>query len=251
MDIVIIGLSIRTCQLIHREIRIRKYSIICSNQIFNKALSLFETCRTSPNGGTHTLMRSNDIQTIPRRALLKGIGGGIALGMVPIGMASASSDELASELNLARSATRKYRDIQQARADGYSITSEYVPQMGFHLVNPAFIASDETATGDITKPPILVYFTTGNYSPAPFEALDPAQEHNLRLGAVEYAHGGDAGPPGTPADYFSDEQSRRRLLVSEEEGWNWTPGPNVTALHVWVHRVNPAGIFAPSNPTIH
>ena len=178
------------------------------------------------------------------------IAAAAGIGTTLTGTVTARSDQLAQELNAVRSATRQYRDIGQARADGYVVESEYVPQMGFHLINPTLIAPDADAPVDITEPPILVYFTTGNYRPEPGGDHDPDRDDDLRLGAVEFAHTGDEGPPGTPMDLFSDEDASRNLKVTEDEGWEWVPGADITALHVWVHRGNPAGVFNPSNPTI-
>ena len=202
---------------------------------------------------------------VGRRPLLKSVGFGLAgtaLLTGPVGAASARSDDLAHELNTVRAATRKYRDVELAREDGYDTeVSPYTPGMGFHFVNPTFVAPDEEGSFDLENPPILVYYTTGNYNPGPYGLHDPDRDDDLRLGGVEFAHLGDveelAGqdPPadpgdGTPANIFSDEESSRNLKVSEEEGWEWVPGPNITALHVWVHRGNPAGVFHPTNPTI-
>lgn len=186
---------------------------------------------------------------ITRRNTLIGTAAVFA-GSPLVGSATARSDALASELNAVRSATKQYNDIGVARSEGYVVESPYTPDMGFHLINPGLFAADASAAVDITAPPILVYYTTGNYRPDPGEEHDGSRDGELRLGAVEYAHIGDSGSPGTPADYFSDEESTRTLRVSEEDGWQWTPGPNITALHVWVHRGNPAGIFNPTNPTL-
>lgn len=191
---------------------------------------------------------------VGRRPVLKTIGLGVAGAGILGGTAmpvSARSNVLAHELNTVRNATQKYKDVSQARADGYgTIVSPYAPNMGFHFVNPFLIAPDEDGPFDLESPPILVYYTTGNYNPGPDDIHDPDRDGDLRLGGVEFAHGGDSGAPGTPANIFSDEEARRNLKVSEDEGWEWVPGPNITALHVWVHRGNPAGVFHPTNPTI-
>ena len=189
-------------------------------------------------------------QPIPRRFALKIIGGGLAAGTVATVPVSARSEDLARELQTVRAATRAYRDVAVARNDGYTEVSPYTPQMGFHFVNPTLIAADEAAAVDITEPPILVYATTDDYDPDPGDDHDPDRDGDLRLAAVEFAHGGDEGPPGTPANLFSDEEASCRLKVSEEDGWEWVDGPDITALHVWVHRENPAGVFHPTNPTI-
>ena len=185
---------------------------------------------------------------LTRRETLLGTAAAVA-GLASVGSVTASADTLTAELNAVRAATRTYRDVQLAREDGYAgLISPYVPGMGFHFINPALIAPDEDAEVDITKPPMLVYYTTGNYRPEPGDEHDPAHDGDLRLGAVEFAH---MGTLNAPANYFSDEESRRSLAVSEEEGWHPSPDSPFTALHVWVHRGNPAGVFHPTNPTLN
>lgn len=214
-----------------------------------------------------------ELQSISRRTALKAIGGSLAIGSVAATPASARSDKLAHELDTVRAATQKYRDVAVARSDEYGTevpVSPYTPGMGFHFVNPAYVAPDEEGPFDLETPPILVYFPTGGYRNeiraalsepgAPF-SHDPSRDDELCLGAVEFAHLGDMEelegqePPaepyeGTPADIFSDEDARRNLKATEEEGWEWVAGPEITALHVWVHRGNPAGVFHPTNPTL-
>ncbi len=181
---------------------------------------------------------------------MKTVGLGLtstALFTGAVGAASAKSDEFTHELNEVRAATRKYRDVATARADGYdTVVSPYVPNMGFHFVNPLLIAADASTPVDLSEPPILVYYTNGNYNPGPGDVHDPAHDKDLRLGGVEYAHG-EAGVAG---NIFSDESASRTLKVSEEAGWGPIPGMPAMALHVWVHRGNPAGVFHPTNPTI-
>jgi len=186
------------------------------------------------------------LEQITRRGVLRGTAVGLA-GLSLAGTASARSDRLSEELNAVRAATRKYRDVGLARTDGYVIFSPYVPEMGFHAINPGLIAPDEHTEVDITKPPILVYYTTGNYRPEPFVEHDPERDSDLRLGAVEYAH---AGISGAPADYFSDEEAPRNVRFPEGDGWLPIPESPFTALHVWVHRGNPKGVFYPTNPTV-
>lgn len=184
--------------------------------------------------------------SITRRNALKGTAMALA-GLPMVGSVSARSDTLAKELNTVRAATRKYKDVAVAQSDGYGVGSPYVPGMGFHFVNGGLVASDEDVEGDLTQPAILVYVPTGNYRPEPGEPHDPDRDSDLRLAAVEFAHGGTLG---AAADYFSDDEASRTLKVSEEDGWEPIPGSPLTALHVWVHRGNPAGVFHPTNPTV-
>lgn len=193
---------------------------------------------------------NREIQPFGRRAVLKTIGVGIVGGVTFTGSASAASDGLSHELNTVRAAVQKYRDVSVARQDGYGTVVPYISGMGYHFVNPDFIAPDESGPFNLETPPILVYFTTGDYDVNPGDVHDSTRDDDLRLAAVEFAHAGDNGAPGTPADIFSDEDSSRNLKVSEEDGWVFVPGANITAIHAWVSRGNPAGVFHPTNPTI-
>lgn len=176
-----------------------------------------------------------------RRAVLKTIGGAVVLGAA-VGPASARSDSLSEQLNTVRAATRKYRDIVTARCDGYGAVSPYVPGMGFHFADgPAFGT-------DLEDPGVLVYYTNGSYNPDPGEDHDPAHDDDLILGAAEWLVPGDREE--NPPNIFDDEESDRRLQVTEEEGWHYEGREGFTGLHAWVHRGNPAGVFHHTNPEI-
>jgi hypothetical protein len=103
-----------------------------------------------------------------RRTVLTTIGGGLGLGVASVAPASAQPDELSQQFNGVRAVTRKYRDLETARDDGYADISGYVPSMGFHFANevPPFGT-------DLDDPGVLVYFTNGSYNPAPGDSHDP------------------------------------------------------------------------------
>lgn len=176
-----------------------------------------------------------------RRNVLKAIGAGV-IGAGFSGTASADSP-LSPELNAVRETTRQYRDIEVARDDDYVPITGYVPEMGFHF-------SDRTPPfgEDPQDPPVLVYFTNDSYNPSPGDEHDPDRDEDLILGAVEYIIRGDQ--TDDPPNIFNDEDSNRNLKLSEEEGWQYNDHGEFTALHAWVHRGNPAGVFHPTNPTI-
>lgn len=182
-------------------------------------------------------------QTIPnRRTVLKTIGGGLLLGAFGATPASAHLDELSQQLNTVRALTGKYKDIETARNEGYAAVSPYVPGMGFHFADgPPFGT-------DLEDPGVLVYFTNGSYNPDPGAKHDPDHDDDLILGAVEWLVPGDQ--EGNPPDIFSDENSPRNLLVTEEDGWHFEDEEGFTGLHAWVHRGNPAGVFHHTNPNI-
>lgn len=177
-----------------------------------------------------------------RRTVLKTIGGGLLFGSFGTIPAGAQSNELSQQLNAVRAVTRKYKNIETARDDGYVAVSPYVPRMGFHFADgPPFGT-------DLENPGVLVYFTNGNYNPEPGADHEPDQDDDLILGAVEWLVPGDQ--KDNPPDIFSDENSPRNLLVTEEEGWHFEEDEGFTGLHAWVHRGNPAGVFHHANPNI-
>jgi len=134
-----------------------------------------------------------------RRTVLKTIGGGLLWGVVGATPASAQPEELSRQLNTVRAVTRKYNDIETARADGYGAVSPYVPGMGFHFADgPAF------GTG-LEDPGVLVYFTNGSYNPDPGEEHDPDHDDDLILGAAEWLVPGDQ--KDNQPDIFNDEDS--------------------------------------------
>lgn len=174
--------------------------------------------------------------------MLRTVGVGVVGGVAFVGPASAGDDQLSAELNRVRSLTRKYRDVETARGDGYVPISPYVPGMGFHFADgPPFGT-------DLDDPGVLVYFTNGSYEPDPGDTHDDARDDDLIPGAVEWLVPGDQ--ESSPPDVFSDEDSHRELKVTEEEGWHFESAEGFTGLHAWVHRGNPAGVFHPTNPTI-
>lgn len=183
-------------------------------------------------------------ESLGRRAYLKVTGSFLALG-TSVGGASArgGADELARQLDEVRAATRAYRDVETARSDGYTPLLGYFPGMGFH-----FTAPDGPLGAERADPPLLVYSTDGSYAPAPGDLHDPDHDDHLILGGVEYLVPGDQSD--APPDIFADESSPQTLQVTEADGWHFEADLNVTGLHAWVHRGNPAGVFHPTNPTI-
>lgn len=179
-----------------------------------------------------------------RRTVLKTIGGGLAAG-ASAGLAGARSepDELARQLDGVRGATRDYRDVGTAREAGFEPLLEYFPEMGFH-----FTDRDPPIGADREDPPVLVYVTNGSYDPEPGATHDPDRDDDLILGGVEYLMSGDR--EAAPPNVFADEGSARELAVTEAEGWHFDADLDVTALHAWIHRGNPAGVFHPTNPTV-
>lgn len=182
--------------------------------------------------------------TLGRRAFLVGTGSLLALG-TGAGAAGAlgGPDELARQLDEVRAATSGYRDVDAARAAGYTPLLGYFPGMGFHFAGP-----DGPLGATRASPPLLVYATDGSYCPDPGDLHEPERDDDLVLAGVEYLVAGDR--TAAPPNVFADEASPRRLRVTEADGWHFEADLGITGLHAWVHRGNPAGVFHPTNPTI-
>jgi hypothetical protein len=123
------------------------------------------------------------------------------------------------ELQQARAATAKYRNISNAIKDGYIDISVRVENMGHHYLNPGLL----DGTFDVRKPEILVY--------------NKDDDGNFHLVAVEYAV-----PINEPMP---------QGFTGLEDVWDGNTGFGLWLLHAWVWTYNPAGVFNPTNPLVH
>jgi hypothetical protein len=123
------------------------------------------------------------------------------------------------ELQQARAATAKYRDIRNALRDGYADIAVDVEGMGHHFMKSSIV----DGTFDIREPEILVYNKNDN----------GVQE----LVAVEYA---------VPLTYPKPEG-----FTGSDDVWNGTSGFPFWLVHAWVWAYNPDGVFNWTNPLVH
>ena len=169
---------------------------------------------------------TQDISSIDRRTYLKGLGvGALSVGVLA-SPASAQKGALERELASVRSATAKYSNVDKAVAAGYVRASPFVPGMGYHYVNGAYMIENYDDEVDITMPTALVYGRS-----------EGRGKEQLVLGAVEYVL--DESP--TYSGPFPD------LFHGDEDDVNWAPAGDHVGLHAWVHVNNPDGTFAPFN----
>ena len=146
--------------------------------------------------------------------------------------AAAASPDALQEL---RAATAKYHSLAQAAADGYLMEGEPCIEapglgaMGFHAANPALVGD---STSDPLQPDILLYAPDAN--------------GKLKLVAVEYLV--------FDADQdLSTDDDRPSIFGQSFDGP--MPGHNPFMpvhydLHIWLWADNPAGTFAPFNPSL-
>ena len=137
-------------------------------------------------------------------------------------------------LKAVKAATARYHSIEQAKADGYTGVDEPCvasPEgaMGIHYVNPALLQDPAL---DPLRPEILLYV--------------PSANGKLKLVGVEYWK--------ADADQKLDTREDEPTLLDQPFGApmeGHAPGmPVHYDLHVWLFKDNPAGMFAPFNPTL-
>jgi hypothetical protein len=122
------------------------------------------------------------------------------------------------ELQQARAATAKYRNIDNAIKDGYADIAVDVEHMGHHYMNTSLVDGNF----DIRHPEILVYNRDANGKQV--------------LVAVEYAVPlTDPMPEG---------------FTGSQDVWNGTSGFPLWLLHAWVWAYNPDGVFNWTNEAV-
>ncbi|HEY0443354.1 MAG TPA: hypothetical protein VGC90_03940 [Candidatus Limnocylindrales bacterium] len=160
----------------------------------------------------------------------------IAIGSVAVGGAAAGRSDLTS----LRAATARFNDIGQAGPGGYGQPPAPAPlhecissfnntgAMGFHYINGGLLDDKIEAT----RPEVLVYA--------------PDSTGKRKLVAVEYVVFQDAWKrvhgdtmPELFGQMFMATGSPNRFDI-----------PAFYSLHVWLWQDNPAGLFAPFNPTV-
>lgn len=121
-----------------------------------------------------------------------------------------------------RAATARFHRLDVADAAGYNVQfpagcmESPAGGMGFHYI-------DNTSVGtlDPTRPQLVIY--------------EPEQNGTLRLVAVEFIFPGQSTDPAP---------------VLFGQPFNWNPTFQVWALHVWIFKNNPTGLFKDWNPDV-
>jgi hypothetical protein len=136
----------------------------------------------------------------------------------------------------ARDGTSAFRDIEAAKAAGYSvevadaagivcISDPAQGTMGIHMLNPSLL----NGTIEEGKPELLVY--------------EPGHNGRMKLVALEYlvfqADWTGSEPPKLFGQEFSLTPAGNRYGL-----------PPFYALHAWIYRNNPSGTLAPYNPKV-
>jgi hypothetical protein len=160
--------------------------------------------------------------------------------------APATNAALVKDIALARVATAKYvNSLARAKADGYGIITQMIPNMGIHYMN------GNIKGFDVRKPPILVYEKNGSsYQLGAIEWVFTSKPAKPPLPGATYGSFG-AGchfKDGTfiPADAQSGCPTTNPQTGSAFNFWH----PLLITLHLWLWYPNPSGLFASLNPLV-
>jgi hypothetical protein len=174
----------------------------------------------------------------------KGEGPPRVLHVHPAAPEAAAPKALAPILAKARLATAKYAtNLARAKADGYGIITQMIPDMGYHFLNPKIRGFD------VRKPAILVYVKRGSrWQLVAFEWVFPAKPAKKPLPGATYGSFGAACHYADGTFVFTAAEADC-AKTSPESGaafgfWH----PDLVTLHAWVWYPNPDGIFAGTNP---
>ncbi|HKX19645.1 MAG TPA: hypothetical protein VJT33_16715 [bacterium] len=151
-----------------------------------------------------------------------------------------------AQLASARVATAKYAtDLERAKADGYTIITPMIPNMGYHFLNP------KVQGFDITKPPILVYVRKGDaWQLVAIEWVWPKAPAAPPLRGARYGSFGAAChyADGSFLPSGMESMCAKKNPQTGAAFTFWHP-PLVT-FHVWAWYPNPNGVFGEFNPLV-
>lgn len=154
--------------------------------------------------------------------------------------------EVLAKVADARLATAKYAmNLDRAKADGYMIITQMIPNMGYHFLNPKIEGFD------VAKPPILVYVRKANtWQLVAIEWVFPKKPATAPIKGAQYGSFGAACHYKDGLFVMADAEAKcaKTNAKSGAEFTFWHP-PLVT-LHMWIWYPNPNGIFGEFNPLL-
>jgi len=177
---------------------------------------------------------------------------------VPVTFAELQST--AAQLNKARQATEKYRDVRVAEADGYRAIGPDVPGMGIHYVRVAGSSQERVVSHssgfDVERPDILLY------------EKDGSSRSGYSLVGVSYLFDAEPDTDGQPKNppfpkslaswhrhsdlcVFPDRSVKGQLNAEQctAQGGRFT---DLTQwmVHAWIWKDSPKGVFSDTNPNV-
>ena len=136
----------------------------------------------------------------------------------------ADPDPVARQLDSLRSATTAFQSFNSAKAAGYDVKitdcmADPQGAMGFHFGKGALIDANVSAL----EPEVMMY--------------EPQSNGELKLVGVEYVVPLSAWTSATPPQLYGQSFQRNEMF-------------QVWALHAWIWKDNPRGVFASWNPNV-
>jgi hypothetical protein len=196
------------------------------------------------------------IRRITTALVVVAVSATASVGAVASGKPSASGarmhtahaqSTLMSDIAAARLATAKYAtNLAGAKAAGYQIITQMIPNMGYHFLNP------HVQGFDVRKPPILVYERRGGA---------------WQLGALEWVFTSKPATPPLPGARYGTFPAACHYLDGTfvpESAQSMCPTnspqtgaafnfwhPDLITLHFWIWYPNPAGLYSSMNPLVN
>ncbi len=190
------------------------------------------------------------IITTTLSALVAGLGIGVVASASAgartsrMPSAAASASRLTADVMAGRLATAKYAtNLARAKADGYGIITQMIPDMGYHFLNP------KVSGFSVRKPAILVYEHHGTtwqlgavewvFTSRPAKPPLPGAKYGTFGAACHYVDG-----TFVPEDAQSKCPATSPRTGAKFNFWH----PELVTLHFWIWYPNPAGIYSGMNP---
>jgi hypothetical protein len=196
-------------------------------------------------------MRRSIISATLAAVLMTAGGGVVASASAGSGMArphgvAGSVSPLTADVVAARLATAKYvTDLARAKADGYGIITQMIPDMGYHFLNP------KVSGFDVRKPPILVYEHHGStWQLGALEWVFTSKPAKSPLPGAQYGTFGAACHYLDGTFVFEDAQSKCPATSPQTGAMFNFWHPELITLHFWIWYPNPAGIYNGMNPMV-
>lgn len=175
---------------------------------------------------------------------LVSVGAGSPLGTTDGRAGSHAS--LTADIVAARLATARYAtSLAPAKAAGYRIITQMIPDMGYHFLNP------NVKGFDVRKPPILVYEHHGRkWQLGALEWVFTSKPAKPPLPGAQYGSFGAACHYVDGTFVFESAQSlcpaRSPQTGAAFNFWH----PRLITLHFWIWYPNPSGLYMGMNPMV-
>jgi hypothetical protein len=175
------------------------------------------------------LLTGCDTQVMQPNDTGAGQPGALAKGGNPHLASAISIAQVNRQLAGVRNVTAPYHDYDKGVDAGWSedvsgcVEIPGLGGMGYHYLNP-FNAVGDVADFDVLQPQVLMY--------------EPQKNGKKRLVGVEYII------------FYADHPDTEAPPVLFGQEFNPNPGLGLWALHVWIWKDNPNGIFADWNPKV-